>query len=362
MAGKAMSQYADFVLLSNNYALKHQTESGIINELQATRYLTATLARNQPASKIIKTGKAITSYTQFTAGTQAAFYQPGDSFTTSFEDTSTQLSFQFRFLHDSWAYLRQEIVLNGAGDDQFSIDSRIVELTKAKRQHQRVGMYNTVEAAWWTAASAATMETAATANRPYSIRAFITEDGQHPSGFTTLAGIASTQTRYRNKVSNYTAGAIDTTLQPAFGNMWTKLSFESPPDMNKYFTETRWSKFNILTDINGRETYRSQTQNSNDRLIGSGKDLGVYAGDLPYAGVPVKYIPEMDGIGYASTQPRYFWVNSDYLFPVYNTAAYFAEMEPMNSVNQPHAYTVHVDLWYQLVCTSRARQGIVCPG
>lgn len=362
MAGKALALFADFVMLTNQNNLLAATESGILSEVQNQTYLTGELAKGKPASKTIKGGRSVVSYSQFSAGTGAEFYQPGASFTSQIEDVDTKLEFPFRFLHDSFAYTKHEIEFNMGGPDAASIPPQIVDILKSKRQAQRVGMYNTVDAAWWTTPSAATMETAATANRPHSIRCFITEDGLHPSGFTTLGGVASTQTRYRNQVSNYTAGAIETTLKPAFAQMWRKVNFKSPPSMDKYFSDTKFAKFMILTDINGVGIYQKLTEESNDRLVGSGKDLGVYTEDLPYAGIPVRYVKEVDNLGYTSTQPRYFWVNSEYLYPVWQANGYFAEEDPMRSVSQPHVYVVHVDLWYQLLCTSRQRQGIVCPG
>ncbi len=227
----------------------------------------------------------------------------------------------------------------------------------------KISTYQTIESGWWTTPSLASMETAATATTPYSIRAWITEDGLAPSGFTTIGNQnPSTQAKWRNQVSTYTAGAIDITLEDALSDQFLKVNFESPPTMEKYITDTKWDKFNILTDINGRKTYQRITKQSNDRLVGDGKDLGVYTQTLMYAGVPVVYIKEMDAIGYASTQPRYFFVNSDYLYPVWHTSAYFEETEPMNSVNQPWVYVVHSDTWYQLICTSRQRNGIVVPG
>ncbi|HYE20095.1 MAG TPA: hypothetical protein VEA69_16725 [Tepidisphaeraceae bacterium] len=359
--GKALALFADFVLLTNQYNLEANTESGILNEVQNQTTLTGDLMKGGN-SKVVKTGKSIRSFSQFSAGTGAAFYQPGDSFTAQIEDGVTAIEYQFRFLHDSFSYTKHEIEFNMGGADAAGINSQTEDLLKAKRQFQRVGMHNLVDAAWWTTPSAATMETSATANRPYSIRCFITEDGLFPSGFTTLGGVASSQTRFRNKVANYTAGAIDTTLKDAFHSMIRKVDFKAPPSMTKYFESTQFSKFMILTDVNGVKKYAQLTEEANDRLVGDGKDLGVYAGQLGYQNIPIKYVTEIDNLGYASTAPRYFWINSQYLFPVFHGSGFFAEEEPMNDRSQPYVWTVHLDFWYQLICTSRQRLGIICPG
>lgn len=364
MAGKPLAQFADFVTGTHEYNLKAQNDSGILAEAVNQTFLTGAMLKGKSAAQVIKSGKDIRSYSQFSAGTQTGFYLPGDTFNTSIEDLDTTITQYFRYLHDAWAYTKQEIQQNMQGSDDFGGNQRIFDLTKSKRQGCRISTYNTIESAWWTTPAVATMDTAATANRPYSIRCYITEDGNAPSGFTTVSGVnPSTQTRWKNQVSNYTAGAIDTTLKPAFNEMWAKIDFQSPPTMQQYIADTKFSKFLILTDINGRKKYAQLTEEANDRLqVADGKDLGMYAGELVYNGIPVKYIKEMDSLGYASTQPRYFWINTDYLFPVWHSSAYFCEEEPMNSVNQPYVYVVHVDTWYQLVCTSRQRLGIICPG
>lgn len=363
MAGKPLSQFADFVTATYQYNLKAQNDSGILAEAVNQTYLTGALLKGKKASQVIKSGKDIRSYSQFSTGSQTGFYLPGDTFNTSIEDLDTTITQYFRYLHDAFAYTKQEIEQNMPGTDDFNTQQRIFDLIKNKRQGCRVSTYNTIESAWWTTPAIATMDTAATANRPYSIRCYITEDGLAPSGFTTVAGVnPSTQSKWRNQVSNYTAGSIDTTLKPAFADMWRKVGFMSPPMMQQYISDTNFSRFLILTDINGAKKYQQLTEEANDRLVGDGKDLGVYAGDLPYNGIPVKYIKEMDGLGYATTQPRFFWINTDYLFPVWHSSAYFAEEEPMRAVNQPYVWVVHVDTWYQLICTSRQRLGIVCPG
>lgn len=357
---KPLENFADYVLATNTAIMKARTESGVLQEVQNQTNLTGRLMKGKSTSQVIKSGKSISTYSQFTAGTQDSFYQPGESFVNAIEDFTSQLTFKWRYLHSSFSYAKQELVLNENSKDEAGINAQNIDLLKNRRQGQRTGQFNTVESAWWTTPSLATMETAATATRPSSIRCYITEDGLVPSGYTTLAGTSNAL--YRNQVSNYTAGAVDTGLKDAFANMWRKINFDTPPTMAKYWEDTKLSRCMILTDINGAATYQRLTEQANDRLIGSGKDLGVYAGDLPYNNIPVSYITQMDDIAYASTAPRYFFVNSDYLFPVWHTDAYFDEMKPMNSVNQPYVYTVHVDLWYQLVCPSRQRLGIVCPG
>lgn len=357
---KSLEQFADFVLATNTHIKQARTESGVLQEVQNQTNLTGRLMKGKSASQTIKSGKSITTYSQFAAGTQDSYYQPGEVFVNAIEDFTSQLTFKWRYLHSSFSYAKQELILNENGRDDAGISAQNIDLLKNRRQGQRTGMWNTIESAWWTAPSLATMETAATATRPQSIRSYITEDGLIPSVYSTLAGTSNAL--YRNQVSPYTTGAIETTLKPAMANMLRKINFEAAPTMTAYWEDTKFNKCFITTDINGAGIYQSLTEAANDRLVGSGKDLGAYAGNLSYNNIEVAYIKQMDSIGYATNAPRFFWINSDYLYPVWHTQAYFDEEKPMNDVVQPWVYTVHVDTWMQLICPSRQRLGINGPG
>lgn len=362
MAGKSLQLFADLLATTNANSLKNTSESGILSEVQNQTYLTSAFMKGKSAADVVKAGKDIRAYSQFAAGTQSEFYLPGATFNNSVEDIDSTLIYYFRYLHDAFVYTKHEIEHNSSSSDEFGINTRLIDIMKSKRQGMKISTFNTIEASWWTTPALATMETAATANRPYSIRTWITEDGLAPSTFTTIGNInPSTQSLWRNQVSNYTAGSIDTTLISAFDEMWKKVDFEAPPTMQAYLNDTKLSKFLIPTDINGSKIYQRLTRQSNNHLIGSGKDVGAYSGDLPYNGIPVKYVKQMDAIGYSSTQPRYFWINTEFLYPVWHTSAYFQEEEPMTSQTAPYTYVVHSDTWYQLICKSRQRQGIIVP-
>jgi hypothetical protein len=66
--------------------------------------------------------------------------------------------------------------------------------------------------------------------------------------------------------------------------------------------------------------------------------------------------------GYTTGQPRYFFVNFEFLFPVYHGSATCMETDPINGGHQqPFSWVVYVDIWYNWFCRSRYRQGIVVP-
>lgn len=353
--GTALSLFTNFTTLTG----KHTLEPGeVLLEAVNQTWLLGDLLKGKDTSMTVKSGQYLSNVSQLSAASQFEFYTPNSTFTYVIESLDVEMSYRWRFAHDVWVYTDQEIELNKQGA-QFE---QIYDLMESKRKGCKNSTFIGMEQALWTTASNSTME-ASGGTRPYSIRAYVTEDGLAPSGFTTVAGVnPTTYSRWRNQVSTYTAANINTELIPAFDDQIRKVNFQAPDTMQRYYADTRFQKFKILTDINGDKKYAGLTRDANDRLTGDQRDLGyVNQGANVFRGIPVQYVKEMDNIGYAATQPRFFWINSDYLYPVFHGKAYFRELPPMNSPSQPYTWVVHTDTWYQIVCTSRQRHGIIVP-
>jgi hypothetical protein len=359
IGGSALSAFTNFVTLTG----KHTVDPGqVLVETMNRTYLLGRFLKGKDANMVVKSGATLNHVSQLTEATQFEFYNPNATFTYAIENLDAEMTWRWRFAHDVWVYTDQELELNKQGA-QFE---QVYDLMESKRIGCKLSTYNGMEEALWTTPSTSTME-AATGTRPYSIRAFITEDGGAPAGFTLLAGLnPATYSKYKNQVTNYTTANINTELIPAFDDMIRKVNFEAPGSLTQYIHDTRFQKFIIATDINGDKKYAQLTRDSNDRLQGGPggqRDLGyVNQGANVFRGIPVTYVHEIDlTVGYASTQPRFFWINTDYLFPVFHTKAYVRELEPMRSPSQPYTWVVHTDTWYNLICTSRNRQGIIVP-
>ena len=59
--------------------------------------------------------------------------------------------------------------------------------------------------------------------------------------------------------------------------------------------------------------------------------------------------------------PRYYFVNGNYLTPIFHSKRYFKTHEVLRHPNQPFTYVMPVDCWHNLFCNSRQRHGIVTP-
>lgn len=354
----ALASFNDFVLAT---AEKVVTDpKNIINDAVLNTYVMKDMVRGKGEAEIVKAGSSITDRTQLTTTSTSSNYDPNDQFSPVLQDVLTKISAPWRFTKSYWAWTDQEVMLN-EGD-------RLVQwksLRDSKRQACFVDMYNFMEAQLWATPSNTTMEsTSTTGGAPYSVRCFVTEDGNAPAGFTTVMGVnPSSNTNWKNAVDNFAYASIATTLLPSFDRMRLRLNFESPDNSDNYFKETRFNKFKIYTNLDGQSTYAGQTRDNNDRAMQGNKyDLGAPALDPVYAGIPVKYISSLDNVGYATGQPRYFWLNFDTLFPVFHSQRYMYEKPPQNGgVIQPYTWVVFKDTWWNLFCRSRKRNGILVP-
>lgn len=191
--------------------------------------------------------------------------------------------------------------------------------------------------------------------------------------------------------------AIDVTnLFSAFDLMMMRLKYEAPATRQQYFENDVLNRQMILSSRAGVQQYRNALRLSNDTLV-SYQDAA-YASPA-YAGIDVTYCSDLDtaaiypavtgGIantlaGYNSAAnangawtnavfdtesgantvtkgPRYYFVNGNYLTPIFHSKRYFKQHEVLRHPNQPFTYVQPVDCWSNLFCNSRQRHGIVCP-
>jgi hypothetical protein len=361
MAGKALVNFADFVQATNERVLTPPSE--ILSEATKRTYLFGDMMNGYDADVVIQAGKKITDRLQMNAGSQFGFYHPNETFSPVIEDLLSDIEANWRFAKDAWAWTDQEIELNVGGATGDARYTQFKQLKRSKQQGCEISLYNGLDTALWATPDNAQMETS-TGKRPYSIRAFITEDGLAPSGFTTVMGVnPSTESKWRNQVTNYDPSLIDVQLVPAFEDMWLRLKFKSPKRGSKSFKETDFRKFLIPTNLEGRKTYVRLTREANDNPVAAGRgDLGWALSESDFGGISVEYIEELDNVGYAAGQPRYFWLNFLMLHPVMHGTRWMHETNPIHGgTAQPYSHVVYKDCWYNLFCRSRRRLGIVCP-
>ena len=176
--------------------------------------------------------------------------------------------------------------------------------------------------------------------------------------------------------------------------MFMRLKYEAPSTRQQYFENDNLNRQMILTSRLGVQQYRNALRLSNDTLV-SYQDAS-YSSPA-YAGIDVTYCSDLDNAaifpahsgtvpqtigGYNARAaangafaafgtetgtntivqaPRYFFVNGNYLTPIFHARRYFKQHDVLRHPNQPFTYVQPVDCWSNLFCNSRQRHGVVAP-
>jgi hypothetical protein len=252
---------------------------------------------------------------------------------------------------------------------------------------------------------------------PLLSSAFADPRGGAPLGWTNVMNLDPTaENRWSNQISYYDPDASDpntkltsysgienardgsTTysamiggLLTAFDEMFLKLDFRTPSTRAEYFEKPSMNRQMILCSRLGINNYKQALRASNDTLV-SYQDPAYNA--PTYSGIELMYCSNLDtaaiypaigggavrtayngAISAASTTAgatevsastidsgaRYWWVNGNYLTPIFHSRRYFEKHEVLRHPNQPFTYVQVVDCWWNLFCNSRQRQGIVAP-
>jgi hypothetical protein len=173
--------------------------------------------------------------------------------------------------------------------------------------------------------------------------------------------------------------------------MYLKVQFKAPLTQRQYFEETNFQRQMILASRLGVNTYKRALRASNDMLV-SPQDS---AYNTPtFSGIPVEYCSNLDdaaifpaagssvtdsksgrdGATLSTTVtlsetaantidkgPRFWFVNGQYLTPIFHSTRYMKKHDVMRHPNQPFTWVQPVDCWWNLFCNSRQRHGIVAP-
>lgn len=361
--------FSDFLLATDEKVI---TPSGkILNEAVKNTYCLRDATKGRDDSEVFQGGSKLTDRIQLEDNGSFMFYEPNDEFNPTTVQVLTKISVNWRFAKSDYSFTDEEIILN-EGD----VDAQYKKLKKSYEQSAATAMFNGMEDAIWAFPSASSMEADA-GKVAYSIPAFIDEIGtdHHWPGFTTIMTVdPATESRWRNKISRYNSADKfnqSTGIIAAMDTMFLEVQFESPDQSSEYFENDRLNRMKILTNLDGQVTYKQALRQQNDRLV-SAQDPAYNA--PVYAGIPVKYISTLNTAlldqsvasttpaAWASGSPRYYFINFEYLYPVYNSKRYMTNIGPIpGGPKQPFSHVVYKNTYYNWFCRSRQRQGIVTP-
>jgi hypothetical protein len=416
----SITQFNDFMQSTGPSYLK--SADAVINEAVKNNYVLSRLLKEKASETTVQGGTSIKDVIVFDDSSTYQKYEPNEVFTWRNPQVTDTLSAPWRFSMDHMSWTDQEIELN---DGDAKVMYKRVKRIKEMRMWTSMlnGMENDLWAT--TFGNYGNMETGGKEpySLPSFITETVNSDltfgerGGVPTGWTNILGInPANDPRWTNQISFYkkAAGQNDVasnmaagsytghnanasiarsvfSLFGAFDDMFLKVQFKSPLTQKQYFEETNFNRQMILCSKEGINLYKRALRASNNMLV-SQQDS---AYNTPtFSGIPVEYCANMDtsaiypAIAAGSTVAddlagrngdtvvatgtefalntidkgaRFWFVNGQYITPIYHSTRYMKKHDVMRHPNQPFTWVQPVDCWWNVFCNSRQRHGIVAP-
>jgi hypothetical protein len=367
--------YLDF--LAGTRDIKMTTPDTIVNEAMSQSYILTEMIRGRDMSQISKGGSALVDYIQVATNGSSSVYRPGESLTPVSADTMKKISLTWKHSQANYTFLEEEVLLNDNDPDHF------FKLETRYESGAVTDYVNFLEnSILWGVPSNADMEDDG-GKQPYSLPVFVNEyTNTLPTGFSTIMTLSpATTTVWQNQKQGYSAANAENPTHAsgilnAMDNVLQQVEFEPVPFGNaKQFQETdNLRKLMIATSLDGINMYKRILRASNDRTV-TPQDAA-YSSPT-FAGYRLKRVNALEtaaiytGVGLAASHTsgvantgyaRYYFLNTNYLYPIFNKDRFFEKREPINGgINKPTTWAQYYFTMLQIWCSSRRRQGIVYP-
>ncbi len=239
----------------------------------------------------------------------------------------------------------------------------------------------------------------------YSVPAFINEftnnlfnnSGTAGTQWTQIEGFDPTSTTrgqnrfvhptvvYSNAITNVTGGVASivgfSTVLSAMENAWMKVDWSQPPKSGEYFDDVTINNQTIYCSPQGQVAYSIALRASQDLFVQPGRQdsafntpsfngIPMYRADalteapLYPAGSTTSITNTVSEHGTSPIYgggPRYYFVNSDFMFPFYDPDMFFERGEVRNHFNDPDTFVQPTFLWGNLMCTRRDTHCLIRP-
>ena len=405
MSGSALSTFNDFMTATDSTILT--SADSIVNEAVKQNYLLRRFLKGRGPQEILQGGKTIKDQIMFDEDSTFEYYQPNATFTWENPQVLSEWEINWRFCVDHMSWTDHEIELNaGGGLGRNARHAVYKRLRRVKEQRLWTSLLNGLEDALFAVPSSSNMEEAG-GTTPYSLPAFINErtntlfEEATGTAWSTVQGIdptATGKTKWKNKVSLYDATdhtTVGSGLIAAFDDMFLSVKFQAPPTKQEYFENDNMYRQFIACSKLGITAYVQRLRAENDRLVSSSMQDPAYLKPA-YGGIELEYVAALDTVALYEDHtgdellaesvdegtsapadsigdgghdgdtkyqgPRYYWINANYLKPVFHNKRYMHRHAVMTHPNQPFTHVQPIDCWMNMVCQSRQRQGIVAPG
>lgn len=365
----------------------------IMNAVQRQNYGVSYFMRNKNAKKVLRHTHEIRE--KVLDNTSASeWYGPNP--TVEFENPQfgVYLAAGYRKVHTKKAWSDDEIILQAP--KTMSAEARaetFLDIDNAKSMAAWTGHLNTIDdALFLTSAHGSARYTAIESGlEPYNLGTHIIEDttNYHPNGWTNIEGRdPANDSWHRNQVERYHHPSYlngTNSLYNAFCRMRNKVNWNAPPQRKNFFEDTEQDNKIILTSNNGTTIFRDLLSSRNDRTY---NPQDPWYPNPMFEGIPVLYVKGLDtaawyydGSSYvaedASTLlddgtawstsdwtlgPRFYWCNTQSLYPVFHAERFMRLTKAMNTRDQPESWGQRIVSYMQFFCSKRWEQGIVGPG
>ncbi len=349
-------------------------------------------------------GSEIRFSTFFETGQVTKHVMPGETRTWSQPQKLVHGALRKRYRETHMAWTRQ-IIMDNEGIRNGNFDA-YVNHRRHLEQVMQTDYWNFDEAHVWREPSFTEMESAnATEGWFYSIPAFINEytnglynnSGTAGTQWTTIHGLDPTSTTrgqnryvhstvpYSNAItSNTGANSIynHTTILTAFEKAWMQIDWRKPPKAGEYFDDVSINNQTIYCSPEGQRAYSHALRVSQDQFVTESRQDSAY-NNPTFNGIPMhrtsalttatiypadgggsftNNVPESTTNCANGSGPRYYFVDSNTMFPFYDPDMFFERGEVRNHFNDPDTFVQPVFLWGNLMCPRRSTHCLVRPG
>jgi len=405
MSGTTVYLYNNFMEAQGPLYITNPND--VVNDAQQFRTYSggALMGGDRGKRDMVSGGSEIRFSTFFQTGQVTRHHQPGATQTWSQPQKLVHGRAAMRYRITEMAWTRQVIMNNegGRSGDPTKLFHQFVNHRRHLEQHMWTDYWDFDEAHIWSEPDFTEQEALAGGDTGefYSIPAFINEytnglfnnSGTAGTAWTTIHGLDPTsatrgQTGYQHPVVTY-SNEINTsddrfatgTVMSAFDKMWKKLHFEKPQMSGEFFSNPAYNNQQIFTSEAGQTAYQIAIRGSQDLFVIQGRQDAAIT-DPCYNFIPVKYATALDtstlypagtagaitnNVAESSTEtlyglgPRYYWINSNYLFPFFDEDMYFQRDKVRNHYNDVDTFVMPVYVWGNYICPSRKRHGLIRP-
>jgi hypothetical protein len=368
----ALSTFTDFVDTTGPAFLTSAED--VVNEAVKNNYLLRRFMRGKGPSETVQGGASIKDTIMFDEESTFQYYEPNQTFTWENPQVLENWEIHWRFCVDHMAYTDAEVELNvGGGLSRGARHHAYKRLKRVKEQRLWTSILNGMEDALFAIPSKSDMEDS-TGTRPYSIPAFLNEEANGLySGFTDVQGLDPTvYTKWVPQQETYNSTVVDNSgnIISKMDKLFLDVQFTPPPSHQEYFENPSLNAMFIGCSKAGLRIYQQLLRESQDTFVTASRQDPAYQSPK-YAGIDLVHASKLDTYagypgsnteGQATDQgPRYYFINGNYMKYVFHSTRYMYQHPSMRHPNQPFTTIIPVDSWYNFVCRSRQRHGILSP-